>query len=73
MQATIKRVRDGSGGQYYKSGFHVFLDKQQAVDALGDFSANRQLVVVECLAEGLRSKQFSRRDVYLADRIYINE
>ena len=66
MEADKKMVRDG-GHKWYMSGFHVFKSIEVCREYLKKFRKERELRVVEVLAENTRPKHDG--GVYLADRI----
>jgi hypothetical protein len=53
LRSEQKKVRDGSAGKYYKSGFHVLEDLEKCRKFMVNrFKAPRELVVVECQIKG---------------------
>ena len=77
LEAEIKEnVRDGSGDRRYTSGIHIFDDENSARQYSGKFKdevggKRRITTVVKCYAEGVKKKEHSKSNVYLADRIKV--
>ena len=69
LKAESKMVDDGEGE--YKSGWHVFKDRNIANNYLSKRFKRKGLKVVECLACSLRRKSHSRDEIYLAGEIYL--
>ena len=71
LDAMVKPVRDGSRktAKEYISGFHVLTTKEECRNFIRKFRAPRDLVMVECEVEGLRKKEHSPSNVFLANRI----
>jgi len=70
LKAEIRlNVQDGNGTPY-KSGWHVFLDRGTAESYLKRFKKERW--IISCKAKGLRKKEHSRGDVYLANWLFIS-
>lgn len=73
LKADKKIVRDGSCATWYESGFHVLKSIEATkifLDKMFRHKENRR--VIQCEATGLRKKTHSKGDVYLADRMRIN-
>jgi len=71
LKAEKKRVRDGSGGKWYTSGFHVY----ESIDDLKSFTktlkkniSSRFIVLV--LVQSLKKKS-KRSRAHLADKIML--
>ena len=71
LEATIKPVKDGSGGTVYNSGIHVLANYHDAVSYLKNFSNIENKVIVTCVAQGIRLKRHSKHKVVLCDKIFI--
>ena len=72
IDADIKMVSNGTGGIEYKSGFHLFKTRMEAVDYLKYFTNIKNKRIISCKAKNLRKKTHSRNDVFLAASIYIS-
>jgi hypothetical protein len=70
LKAEKKIVRDGSGNTYYLSGFHLFKTLEEAKNFWNSIKKENR-VVVACHAKGVRKKEHSRKNIYLADEIKI--
>ena len=71
LTAEKKEVSDG-GGTKYISGFHVMRTFYDAKKYLNTKFKNKEFkVIILCKTEGIRKKEHSRDDVYLADKIFI--
>lgn len=73
VSANIKKVRDGTNGAQYTSGWHVIATKGEARRYLKKFTADRELLIVPCRARGIHPKHHSRHDVHLAKALFIHE
>jgi hypothetical protein len=62
-------VRDGSGGTYYTSGWHVLPSYQDALKYMQNFKTHDDKVIVECEVKNYRKKTHARSPVFLADSI----
>lgn len=72
MEATIKEVRDGSGGTPYQSGFHVLDTYENCEEYLKNFSNADSKTIVKCEVGELWRKEHSRcNGVYLTDKVMI--
>ncbi len=71
LDATIKPVKDGSGGTVYNSGIHVLDTYDDAVSYLKNFSDITNKEIVVCEARGIRLKRHSKHKVLLCDKIKI--
>jgi hypothetical protein len=71
LKASVKRVRDGSGGTYYDSGIHVLPSLSEALRYMENFKDvfDKTIVRVEC--KNSRVKGHSRSSVLLCDEIKI--
>lgn len=72
LQAKIKPVRDGSKktAKEYLSGFHILKTEEECRKFMGKrFRAPRELVIVKCEIGGLRKKEHSPFNVFLAEEI----
>lgn len=61
---------DGSGQKPYLTGIHCLKNKKDAIEYLKNFRTEKNRVVVECYASGLRKKPTNEK-VSLADFIYV--
>lgn len=62
----------GEGGQKYWTGFHVFLTEYIAEKYLERFTDKKKTrVVVHCYAKGIRPKESSRGNVFLAKELMV--
>ena len=59
---------DGSGGTIYLTGFHFFGTKEEAEQWPGDMTGR---AVVKIEARGVRRKEHSKWNTYLADEIRV--
>ena len=72
LKASVKRVRDGSGGTYYDSGIHVLPSLTDALTYIQNFKDLESLTIVSCKVDGeVREKKHSRSPVMLSERIKI--
>lgn len=70
LKAEKKVVTDGNPlhSMPYVSGFHIMTSKEAALQYLGrKFKNFAEKAVVACIARGIRKKQHSRNEVFLAD------
>lgn len=73
IKANKKIVSDGSGNTKYISGFHVLKSVEAAQQFFAKmFRHKENRIIVECEAIGLRHKSHAKGEVYLANRIRIN-
>ena len=72
LKADKKIRKDGSNGKEYLTGFHCFKSKEKAIKFMNRFRTNKNRIIVECKAKGLRQKP-TNQNVFLADEIYINK
>jgi hypothetical protein len=68
--ADKKFVNDGDGTSYL-SGLHIMMSYDECVNYLNRFKNKKEKGIVTCHAEGLRKKEHSPHNVYLADCIKI--
>ena len=68
--ANKQMGKDGSKQQPYLTGIHCFKKRDVATAYLSRFRTEKNRIVIECQAEGLRRKP-TNKNVYLADRIRI--
>lgn len=73
VKAVKKPVSDGSSSTTYTSGLHVLETRQQALDYLEKFKYTSQKGIATCYCRGLRPKEHSRDNVWLADEMKILE
>jgi len=76
VTAVIKTVRDGSRkrAKAYQSGFHTLADLEETRKFTKRFTANRDLVIVECEIGGkIWKKEHSPANILLAEKIKINK
>ncbi len=72
LKADKKTVKDGTRGTYYKSGFHVLTSRIEADKFFKKlFRIYKNRKVIRILAKGLRPKEHSRHEVFLADEMFI--
>jgi len=71
LTAEKKDVRDGSGKTWYESGWHVFLNLQEAKSFLSRFKNLAPKAIVRCRVRGLRPKAHSPYPIHLADEMLI--
>ena len=72
IKADNKLVRDGSGGTYYMSGFHILETEKECKYLLNhSFKSIGHKVIVPVYAKEITSKEHSRNNVYLANYIFI--
>lgn len=72
IKADIKEVSDRGKGRRYISGIHILPTKESAEDYMKKFKRNLEnKIIVPCLAKGIKRKEHSRGDVYLANQIKI--
>ncbi len=72
LYADIKIVADGTRATSteYISGFHVLMTKEECRNfSKKRFTSPRDLVMVECEVEGLRKKEHSPSNVFLANKM----
>ena len=69
IKADKKLVQDGSSGTKYLSGFHVLKTKKEAIKYLKKFKHTKKKGIAECYCKGLREKEHSRDNVWLADEM----
>jgi len=67
-----ERKWGGEGGRKYWTGFHIFKKLEIAEKYFKRFTdKSKSRIIVKCLANGLRPKESSRGNVFLADEIKI--
>lgn len=72
IKADKKTVRDGSRATYYESGFHVLTSKEEAEKFFQKlFRKYKNRMVIKVYAKGLRRKEHSRHEVFLADEMLV--
>tara|TARA_Y100000310_G_C20701093_1_gene829959 strand:+ start:5783 stop:6136 length:354 start_codon:yes stop_codon:yes gene_type:complete len=71
LTATKKKVRDGSGGRYYTSGFHVISDDTLVNEWKNSFKIVENRFMCYVLVEGLSPKPKSRYKMWLADKLIL--
>src|SRR6056297_379499 len=67
LTAEKKTVQDGSNGTPYISGWHVLKSKQECYDYLEKFQHKDNKEIIACRVRGLRPKEHSYDNVFLAD------
>jgi hypothetical protein len=72
INAEQKNGIDGANQTPYLTGFHIFKTKKEAEAYLIFFRKQEGLTIINCKARGIRRKERSRRNVFLADKIYID-
>jgi len=66
-------VRDGSNGKEYISGFHVFLDRNDAREYFTKrFRIQENRIIIECECKEIRKKR-EKGEVYLAKMLMVPE
>ena len=70
LQAEKKWSVDGSGQEEYLTGIHCLLKREDAENYLDNFRTDRNRVIVECKARGLRTKPTNDK-VRLADELLV--
>jgi hypothetical protein len=76
LRAENKDVSYGRGSPAHVSGFNVIRKLEDATRYLARFNrgkTKRDLVIVRCLARGLRPKPNAKAPVLLADELFIIE
>lgn len=68
---TDKLVRDGTSKTWYKPGWHV-ASWETMLSYVKAFKRTEDLVICGCHVRGLRPKEHSRHDVFLADWIWVH-
>tara|TARA_R110001592_G_scaffold7823_4_gene43372 strand:- start:8300 stop:8638 length:339 start_codon:yes stop_codon:yes gene_type:complete len=71
--ASNEWVRDGSGGTYYESGWHVLPSYAGAMKYMENFSDPTDKYIVECEVKSYRKKTHARSEVFLADTIKLGK
>jgi hypothetical protein len=69
--SSQKRVRDGSGGRYYNSGFHVFSDDSLINEWRSILKIVENRFVCQVLVDGLSPKPHSKYKMWLAEKIVL--
>jgi len=69
--AKEKMVSDGSNGTSYLSGFHCLPTVEECRECLKIFTSERELGIYSIIARGLRKKEHSPRNVWLAKSMFI--
>lgn len=70
LNANKQMGKDGANQEPYLTGIHCFKNRDVAIAYLSRFRTEKNRIVIECQAEGLRRKP-TNKNVYLADRIRI--
>lgn len=74
LKASVKPVRDGSGGTLYDSGIHVLPSLSDALKYMENFKNPWDKCIVKVQVRGeMREKEHSRSPVVLADEVKILE
>lgn len=68
--ADKKMVNDGDGTEYL-SGLHIMMTYDECVKYLQRFKNKETKGIISCHAKGIRKKEHSPHNVYLADTIKI--
>jgi hypothetical protein len=71
LTAEVKTVCDGSKGTEYQSGFHILESYEDCLKYLKKFKNLKTKHIIECEAEHVWSKEHSRDNVFLAEKIKI--
>jgi hypothetical protein len=71
VEADVKQGRDGSGDRYYLTGWHTLESKQEALDYLKRFKAEKDYCIVKCTIKDIWKKEHSPSNVYLSRYIKI--
>ena len=71
VEATEKRVRDGSGDNWYISGWHVMETLEEATTYLKRFTYIAHKVIAECICDRVKKKP-SPNNVWLSNKIKLN-
>jgi hypothetical protein len=67
LKADEKMVKDGTSKTEYLSGWHVLLERSQAVDYLKSFTTRLdKLKIVSVVVKDIRPKEHSKSPVFLA-------
>jgi len=69
LTAERKIVSDGSNSSKYESGFHVLLSYEDTEKYLQSFKNTKNRAIIKVVASGLRKKEHSRSNVYLANKM----
>lgn len=72
IEAKIGKVRDGTAGKWYKSGFHVLPTIEDIVKFAKVFKNRKGRFFVEVDVKKLHSKKHSRGPVFLARKMKIS-
>jgi hypothetical protein len=73
LEAEKKMVRDGSCQTRYESAFHVLPSYEECIKYLRKFKRLDQKRIVTCKAKKVRAKKHSKADVFLAEKILIED
>ena len=74
IKSEQKTVRDGSVGTQYTSGWHIMMNRDEAVEYMARFTSNSSLerVIVEVDVRGkIWAKEHSPSNVHLCEEIMI--
>ena len=71
IDAVVKPVKDGTSKTTYMSGWHIMPSAEECHSYLDKFKHVENKVVVRCEASGIRPKEHSPSNVFLADRIKV--
>lgn len=70
LKAENKMARDGGNSRKYLTGIHCVETLNDAIEYLDNFYTDKNRLIVECLAEDLRTKPTNDK-VKLADWLYV--
>jgi len=72
IKADLKRVKDGTRGTYYDSGFHVLLSKVEADEFFEKlFREHKDRKVIKVYVRNIHLKTHSRHPVFLAEEMLV--
>jgi len=72
LRADIKKVRDGSGEKYYKSGFHAYLTLKSALKWLEVSTKDEKRIIYPVFIKNWDYKKSAKfEDTVLAKYIYV--
>tara|TARA_R110002153_G_scaffold1347_7_gene6976 strand:- start:799 stop:1140 length:342 start_codon:yes stop_codon:yes gene_type:complete len=71
--ANSDYVRDGSGGTYYMSGWHVLPSYKDALKYMENFKDPTDKYIVECEVKSYQKKEHARSPVFLARSIKLGK
>jgi len=69
VNSKTSYVRDGSGGTYYLSGWHVLPSYDSALLYMENFKDTTDKYIVECEVKSYQKKEHARSPVFLAKSI----